>query len=41
MFNQNVEALADGEGDYDKEIWIVYHREDGGFNCTRGGNETC
>ena len=35
----NVEALAQGEsaGEY-----YIYHREDGtGYNCWKGGSETC
>jgi hypothetical protein len=38
----NIEALAKDEVEYDKEIWKRYYRtENDGFNCTKGGNETC
>ncbi|MBQ8811576.1 MAG: hypothetical protein IJZ70_04620 [Bacteroidales bacterium] len=40
LFEANVEALAQVE-DYDSEIWEVYHRNDGGINCTNGGKEKC
>lgn len=39
---QNVEALANSESDYDKNVWERYYREDGsGYNCTKTGSETC
>lgn len=41
ILEANVEALTSGEGGLSDPIWVVYHRPDGGFNCTRGGNETC
>ena len=41
IFEANVEALTNGEGGLSDPVWDVYHRPDGGFNCTRGGNETC
>ena len=38
----NVEALATGESDYKQKIWERYYREEGdGYNCTKGGSETC
>lgn len=38
----NVEALASGESDYDSKIWERYYRPEGdGYNCTKGGSETC
>ena len=41
ILNQNVEALSSGELNLNDPVWIKYHREDGGFNCTRGGEEVC
>lgn len=39
---ENVEALATGESDYNQKIWERYYREEGdGYNCTKGGSETC
>lgn len=39
---ENVEALASGEGDYNQKIWERYYRPEGdGYNCTKGGSETC
>jgi hypothetical protein len=39
---ENVEALATGESDYKQKIWERYYREEGdGYNCTKGGSETC
>lgn len=37
----NVEALANNN-EYDQKIWERYYREDNtGYNCTKGGSETC
>jgi len=41
LFLENVEALVDDENQYDQKIWYKYYRTDGGFNCTKGGSETC
>ena len=41
LFEANVEALSDDESIFNQPIWVVYHREDGGMNCTRGGEEKC
>ena len=41
LVESNIEALAETESIYDQYIWVVYHRDDGGFNCTRGGIEKC
>ena len=39
---ENVEAWATGESDYNQKIWERYYREEGdGYNCTKGGSETC
>lgn len=39
----NVDALANDEeeSEYDKKIWERYYREDGGYNCTKNGSESC
>lgn len=38
----NIEALAQNEsGDYSQKIWERFYRPDGGYNCTKTGNETC
>ena len=38
----NVEALAQGEGgDYGSPVWTLYYRGDGGYNCTKPGNQIC
>jgi len=38
----NVEALADGETEYCKNVWNRYYRPEGdGYNCTKNGSETC
>lgn len=41
LFEANVEALASGESDRDTARWIIYEREDGGYNCCGGGNQKC
>ena len=39
---ENVEAVSTGESDYTQKIWERYYREEGdGYNCTKGGSETC
>lgn len=38
----NVEALAQNEGgDYGSPVWTRYYRGDGGYNCTKPGNQIC
>ena len=38
----NVEALANGENDYNSPVWERYYRPDNtGYNCTKTGNQTC
>lgn len=41
LFEDNLDALTSIENDLNNPVWEVYHRPDGGFNCTKGGNETC
>jgi len=43
MLNSNVEALASGEDDLGLNVkqWWVFHRDDGGYNCNKGGSEAC
>lgn len=41
LFEENVDALTRVENDYQKEIWIVYERGNGDFNCTKGGTRSC
>lgn len=39
---ENIEALADEEGNYNKKIWERFYRPEGdGYNCTQTGHETC
>ena len=38
----NIEALASDEGNYNQHIWERYYRpENDGYNCIKGGSETC
>lgn len=41
LFEDNLDALTSIENDLNNPVWEVYHRPDGGFNCAKGGNETC
>ena len=41
LFDANVEALTQNEDDLSSAIWIRSYRQDGGYNCTKGGDETC
>lgn len=37
-----VSALVQDEGGYDDLVWERYYRPEGdGYNCTRGGSESC
>ena len=39
--NDNIEALAYTETDFAQKIWYRFDRPDGGFNCTKGGEQDC
>lgn len=45
VLNENVEALTINESQeglpLGERIWIRFNRDDGGYNCCRGGQETC
>ena len=41
LFERNVEALSYSEKDFQKKQWEVHKRDDGGMNCTKGGDESC